>query len=136
MAESEAEPAEEPVAESTEEPVEEPMPEPEAELPPSVPDEIYPEVLLPVSPPEPELPEPDTVEPAAAPFRHPFHPHWSVFRELARALEAPPTPEPELPERLPPPEQEAEQSRLFAQRERPAEPRDLPASIRACWITC
>jgi chemosensory pili system protein ChpA (sensor histidine kinase/response regulator) len=45
--------------------------------------------------------------------------------ELARALQAPPTPEPELPGRLPPPAQDAEPSRLIVQRERLAEPRDF-----------
>jgi len=113
VAESMAEPVEEP----TPEPVVEPTPEPEAELPPLVADEIYPEVLL---------PEPGTAEPHAPTFPPSVPPALERLGELARALEAPPTPEPELAERLsPPPEQDAEPSRLFVQRERPSEPRDF-----------
>ncbi len=107
------------------EPVPEPVPEPVEELPAQVPDETYPEVLLPEYAPEAELPVPDPVEPPSLPLPPSIPPALERLGELARALEAPPTAEPELPGRLPTPEQDAEPSRLSVSRERSAEPRDF-----------
>jgi chemosensory pili system protein ChpA (sensor histidine kinase/response regulator) len=60
-----------------------------------------------------------------APIAPSIPPALERLSELARALEAPPTPESELPGRLPMREQEAEPSRMGLHRERPAEPRDF-----------
>lgn len=95
-------------------PTAEPVTEPLVDdlLPPErVPDEVYPEILLPELEPlaESELP----------PLTPSIPPALERLGELARELEAPPTPHPASP--LP----DAEPSRLIVTRERPAEPRDF-----------
>lgn len=105
-------------------PTAEPVTEPLVDdlLPPDrVPDEVYPEILLPELEPlaESELPLVVADEPAQPPLALSIPPALERLGELARELEAPPTPRPTLP----PPD--AEPSRLIVARERPAEPRDF-----------
>jgi len=112
-------------------PAEVPTPEPvtESQLAPDrVPDEAYPEILLPELDTglEPEPPLVDADEPALPPLAPSIPPALERLGELARELEAPPTPRPELPlPRAEPPVPDAELSRFIAARERPAEPRDF-----------
>lgn len=93
--------------------------------PEPAPDEIYPEVLLPESLTEAQPLVPESVELPVLPLAPSIPPALERLGELARALEAPPIPESERPERLPPTAQDTEPSRLSVQRERPAEQRDF-----------
>ncbi len=112
-----------------------PTPEPVTELqvddqlaPDRVPDEVYPEILLPEldTGPELELPLVEADESALPPLAPSIPPALERLGELARELEAPPTPRPELPPpRTEPTVPDAGPSRLIVARERPAEPRDF-----------
>jgi chemosensory pili system protein ChpA (sensor histidine kinase/response regulator) len=116
-------------------PAEAPTPEPVTELhvddqlaPDRVPDEAYPEILLPEldTGSEPELPLVEADEPALPPLAPSIPPALERLGELARELEAPPMPQPELPPpRTQPTVPDAGPSRLIVARERPAEPRDF-----------
>ena len=85
-----------------------------------VPDEAYPEILLPDQLPasEVEAPLDVAIEPSLPPLAPSIPPALERLGELARALSAPPT-----PVALPAPD--AEPARASVTRERPAEPRDF-----------
>lgn len=92
------------------------------DLPPTerVPDEVYPEILLPDPQTTPEV-EPGLdvgIESSLPPFAPSIPPALERLGELARALAAPPTP-------VAPPTPDTEPSRPSTLRERPAEPRDF-----------
>ncbi len=100
----------------------EPVPEFMPEFAPAPVAELVPEL---VPEPEADLPVPDPVAVSPLPLPSFIPPALERLGELARALQAPPTPEPELSGELPPSEPDAEPSRASVQRERPAEPRDF-----------
>jgi len=92
------------------------------DLPPTdrVPDEVYPEILLPDPQTTPEV-EPGLdvgIESSLPPFAPSIPPALERLGELARALAAPPTP-------VAPPTPDTEPARPSTLRERPAEPRDF-----------
>lgn len=92
------------------------------DLPPTerVPDEVYPEILLPDPQTTPEV-EPGLdvgIESSLPPFAPSIPPALERLGELARALAAPPTP-------VAPPTPDTEPARPSILRERPAEPRDF-----------